>query len=264
MFSQKLILPPENPRPVAFASKPMNNEIAIAAQKPLPSILVGRLKALLKQRDNEHRLSAGVPAPPPTTDEIVQIYELLLSELICNLKPIITDLIIIAEQQREHATGITDAICSRILEYKKVVRAYMTEAKWLNNNYKPTIEEYLNTSTISCGYTMLAISSYIGMGDTTTKNIFRWATNKPKILKATSIICRLMDDIVSNECCMRERLHLRHSLHLRFIFVPPTNNFVIPNQVPPRGTSQQSSRKVKHYEPATMKYLGYFPALTPD
>ncbi|WVY97925.1 hypothetical protein V8G54_030076 [Vigna mungo] len=117
MFSQNLILPPENPRPAAsFASKPMSNEIAIAAQKPPPSILVGRFKALLKQRDDELRLVAGVPVPPPTTDEIVQIYDLLLSELTCNLKPIITDLTIIAEQQREHAKGIADAICARILE----------------------------------------------------------------------------------------------------------------------------------------------------
>ncbi|RDX80520.1 Polyadenylation and cleavage factor-like 4 [Mucuna pruriens] len=115
MYSQNLILPPENPRPAAFASKPMSNEIAIAAQKPPPSILVGRFKALIKQRDDELRL-AGAPVPPPTTDEIVQIYEMLLSELTCNLKPIITDLTIIAEQQREHAKGIADAICARILE----------------------------------------------------------------------------------------------------------------------------------------------------
>jgi len=120
MFSQNLILPPENPRPAAasFASKPMSNEIAIAAQKPPPSILVGRFKALLKQRDDELRLVAGVPVPPPTTDEIVQIYDLLLSELTCNLKPIITDLTIIAEQQREHAKGIADTICTRILEVR--------------------------------------------------------------------------------------------------------------------------------------------------
>ncbi|ESW15206.1 hypothetical protein PHAVU_007G053400 [Phaseolus vulgaris] len=117
MFSQNLILPPENPRPAAsFASKPMSNEIAIAAQKPPPSILVGRFKALLKQRDDELKLVAGVPVPPPATEEIVQIYDLLLSELTCNLKPIITDLTIIAEQQREHAKGIADAICARILE----------------------------------------------------------------------------------------------------------------------------------------------------
>ncbi|XP_027933486.1 aldehyde dehydrogenase 22A1-like [Vigna unguiculata] len=34
--------------------------------------------------------------------------------------------------------------------------------------------------------------------------------------------------------------------------------------VPPRGTAQQSNGKVQCYEPATMKYLGYVPALMPD
>ncbi|CAL0300414.1 unnamed protein product [Lupinus luteus] len=92
----------------------MSNEII--AQKLPPSILVGRFKALLKHRDDELRDSPGAPVPPPSTDEIVQIYELLLSELTCNLKPIITDLTIIAEQQREHAKGIADAICVHILE----------------------------------------------------------------------------------------------------------------------------------------------------
>lgn len=35
-------------------------------------------------------------------------------------------------------------------------------------------------------------------------------------------------------------------------------------QVPPRGAAQQSAKKVQCYEPATMKYLGYVPALTHD
>ncbi|KAH0993093.1 hypothetical protein GBA52_004576 [Prunus armeniaca] len=34
--------------------------------------------------------------------------------------------------------------------------------------------------------------------------------------------------------------------------------------VPPRGRTPQADTKVQCYEPATMKYLGYFPALTPD
>ncbi|XVE82262.1 hypothetical protein DITRI_Ditri15bG0134200 [Diplodiscus trichospermus] len=38
------------------------------------------------------------------------------------------------------------------------------------------------------------------------------------------------------------------------------NSFIY---IPPRGRTQQSDRKVQCYEPATMKYLGYFPALTP-
>nr|KJB28728.1 hypothetical protein B456_005G066700 [Gossypium raimondii] len=38
------------------------------------------------------------------------------------------------------------------------------------------------------------------------------------------------------------------------------NSFIY---IPPRGRTQQSDRKVQCYEPATMKYLGFFPALTP-
>ncbi|CAD5322292.1 unnamed protein product [Arabidopsis thaliana] len=38
------------------------------------------------------------------------------------------------------------------------------------------------------------------------------------------------------------------------------NSFIY---IPPRGRSQQSDKKVQCYEPATMKYLGYFPALSP-
>ncbi|CAJ2665624.1 unnamed protein product [Trifolium pratense] len=87
----------------------MSNEIG---QKPPPSILVGRFKALLKQREDDPRLRNS----QPSTEEIVQIYELLLSELTCNVKPIITDLTIIAEQHREHAKGIAYAICARIIE----------------------------------------------------------------------------------------------------------------------------------------------------
>ncbi|WCJ23321.1 aldehyde dehydrogenase 22A1 [Euphorbia peplus] len=38
------------------------------------------------------------------------------------------------------------------------------------------------------------------------------------------------------------------------------NSFIY---VPPRGRAQQQDRKVQCYEPATMKYLGFFPALSP-
>ena len=125
MDSQKLLVSRENPRPLAFptarlvsssaTAKSMPNEIA---QKPTPSI-VDRFKALLKQRDDELRVatsSDGDDVPPPSTEEIVHLYELMLSELTFNSKPIITDLTIIAGEQREHGKGIADAICARILE----------------------------------------------------------------------------------------------------------------------------------------------------
>jgi hypothetical protein len=39
----------------------------------------------------------------------------------------------------------------------------------------------------------------MGMGDTTTEDIFKWISNEPKIINASIVIGRLMDDIVSNE-----------------------------------------------------------------
>jgi hypothetical protein len=35
------------------------------------------------------------------------------------------------------------------------------------------------------------------MGKIAAKEVFKWVTNHPKIVKATTIICRLMDDIMS-------------------------------------------------------------------
>ncbi|KAK9268249.1 hypothetical protein L1049_010692 [Liquidambar formosana] len=121
MDEDRFVTPKENPRPLGFpperlptatAAKPMSNE---PAQKPPPPIL-DRFRALLKDRDDELRVSADADVPPPSADEIVRLYELLLSELTFNSKPIITDLTIIAGEQREHGEGIADAICARIIE----------------------------------------------------------------------------------------------------------------------------------------------------
>ncbi|XXG83129.1 hypothetical protein AAC387_Pa10g0958 [Persea americana] len=46
---------------------------------------------------------------------------------------------------------------------------------------------------------MLTLVSYVGMGDIATKEVFKWAKNKPKLLKVASVVCRFKDDIQSNQ-----------------------------------------------------------------
>lgn len=111
----------ENPRAIAAftpvergPNKAMPNEVAQKSQAPQSAL--DRFKALLKQRDDDLRVSADDVVSLPRTEEIVQLYELVLSELSFNSKPIITDLTIVAGEQREHGKGIADAICARILE----------------------------------------------------------------------------------------------------------------------------------------------------
>ncbi|RHN45954.1 putative lyase [Medicago truncatula] len=85
------------------------------------------------------------------------------------------------------------------IEFKKSVQAFMTEARWLNENHIPTTEEYMRISKKSGAYPLLILTSYIGMGDIATKEIFNWVSNEPRIVNAAATLCRLMDEIVSSE-----------------------------------------------------------------
>lgn len=114
--SEKLLVNRENLRNQSAVTRAMANELA--PQKS-PQTILDRFRSLLKQREDEFRNSAVDDAvSPPSAEEIVQLYDLLLSELTFNSKPIITDLTIIAGEHKELGKGIADAICARILEVR--------------------------------------------------------------------------------------------------------------------------------------------------
>ncbi|XP_058745032.1 probable terpene synthase 2 [Vicia villosa] len=79
------------------------------------------------------------------------------------------------------------------------VQSYMVEARWLHDNYQPTFEEYIRVSAISSGYGLVNTTCYLGMGNIATESIFKWVSKVPKVIDAAIVLCRLMDDIVSNE-----------------------------------------------------------------
>ncbi|KAG6746084.1 hypothetical protein POTOM_050597 [Populus tomentosa] len=82
---------------------------------------------------------------------------------------------------------------------KVLVHAYFNEAKWFHENHIPTMEEYMPLALVTTGYSMLATVSFIGMGDMVTEQAFDWVFNRPKIVRASETICRLMDDVKSHK-----------------------------------------------------------------
>ncbi|KAL9441415.1 hypothetical protein AB3S75_019993 [Citrus x aurantiifolia] len=79
---------------------------------------------------------------------------------------------------------------------KGLVRAYFVEAKWFNAKYVPTFEEYMENSTMSSGYPMLAVEALVGLEDMAiTKQALDWAISVPKIIRSSSVIARLDDDV---------------------------------------------------------------------
>ncbi|TKY73102.1 terpene synthase 2 [Spatholobus suberectus] len=83
-------------------------------------------------------------------------------------------------------------------EMKRLVQVYIIEAIWFHCNHTPTIEEYMQVATISCGYASLTTVSFLGMEDT-TEEVLIWAKKDPKIVTDASIICRLTDDTIGSE-----------------------------------------------------------------
>ncbi|XP_020554144.1 germacrene-D synthase-like [Sesamum indicum] len=81
-------------------------------------------------------------------------------------------------------------------EMKKLVRAYLEEAKWSYNKDMPRMEEYMKVASVTSAYMMLLTTSLVGMGNLVTKKDFDWITSEPLLLLAFSTICRLTNDLV--------------------------------------------------------------------
>ncbi|KAL7595369.1 hypothetical protein Lser_V15G29512 [Lactuca serriola] len=88
---------------------------------------------------------------------------------------------------------------------KEFIKSFMTEAKWVNEGYIPTMEENMSYRLKSCGYSMLTAASFVGMGDIVSDKSFKWVLTDPPIVKAACVICRLKDDIASHK---QERKHV--------------------------------------------------------
>uniref|UniRef100_A0A804JX65 Uncharacterized protein n=1 Tax=Musa acuminata subsp. malaccensis TaxID=214687 RepID=A0A804JX65_MUSAM len=82
---------------------------------------------------------------------------------------------------------------------KAVSKAYFEESKWSAQHYVPTLEEHLQVSLISAANPVLECASFVGMGEIATEEVFKWITSFPKIVQASGIISRIMNDITSHE-----------------------------------------------------------------
>ncbi|XP_043701581.1 (-)-germacrene D synthase-like [Telopea speciosissima] len=117
------------------------------------------------------------------------------------------------EQDLRKDDGQSYRLNYAIKAMKKQVRAYFIEAKWFNEGYIPTFEEYMGTALTSSGYPMLTVTSFVlGMGDIiVTKEAEDWVIDDPKLVRASALISRLMDDIVSHKM-EQERGHVCSSV----------------------------------------------------
>ena len=88
---------------------------------------------------------------------------------------------------------------------KNQVEAYFLESKWFHEKYIPTMEEYMPLALATSGYKMLATAALVGMGDIVTEDSFKWLFSGPKMVTASQIIGRLINDIVTHKVRNEEK-----------------------------------------------------------
>nr|BAR94037.1 5-epi-aristolochene synthase [Nicotiana benthamiana] len=114
------------------------------------------------------------------------------------------------------SAGRSHIVSHAIQRMKEVVRNYNVESTWFIEGYKPPVSEYLSNALATTTYYYLATTSYLGIKSVTEQD-FEWLSKNPKILEASVIICRVIDDTATYEveksrgqiatgieCCMRD------------------------------------------------------------
>ncbi|XP_031270337.1 (-)-germacrene D synthase-like [Pistacia vera] len=82
---------------------------------------------------------------------------------------------------------------------QRIVQGYFSEAKWLNEGYIPTFEEYTSLAAETSAVELITSVAFLGMDDIATKEDFDWISTNPKIINAAKLIGRLMGDIGSHK-----------------------------------------------------------------
>ncbi|KAF5956787.1 hypothetical protein HYC85_004012 [Camellia sinensis] len=98
--------------------------------------------------------------------------------------------------------GVTDGQVRKIISRplrKIYLRAYFEEAKWFHQGYVATMEEYLSVALVTGAHKMVATTSFVGMGEVASEEAFDWVSNNPLIVQVSSVIGRLMDDMVGHK-----------------------------------------------------------------
>ncbi|KAF5185467.1 Myrcene synthase protein [Thalictrum thalictroides] len=74
-------------------------------------------------------------------------------------------------------------------------RAYLIEAKWYNDNYTPTLEEYLDNAWISISGPVILVHAYFFLKQEITMDTLECLEIYPKLIRCSSMILRLSDDL---------------------------------------------------------------------
>ncbi|KAK9211496.1 hypothetical protein WN943_000873 [Citrus x changshan-huyou] len=79
--------------------------------------------------------------------------------------------------------------------WANLCKTYLVEAKWYDNGYIPTLQEYMENAWISVAAPVILVHAYTSTANPITTEGFEFVKDYPNIICWSSIILRLADDL---------------------------------------------------------------------
>ncbi|XP_054817475.1 (-)-germacrene D synthase-like isoform X2 [Prosopis cineraria] len=91
--------------------------------------------------------------------------------------------------------------------FQQFCEANLVESKWHHHGYIPTYEEYIENGIVTCGCPLLLTTCLLGLENSVNRDAFDWISQVPKMVRASSIIFRVVNDMGSHKF-EKTRLHI--------------------------------------------------------
>ncbi|KAF2309329.1 hypothetical protein GH714_001640 [Hevea brasiliensis] len=88
----------------------------------------------------------------------------------------------------------TEAV-TRSVSWADLCKSYLLEAKWYHSGYTPSLEEYSDNAWVSISAPLLLVHAYFAVPNHITKEASECILDYPNIVKWSSVITRLADDL---------------------------------------------------------------------
>ncbi|XP_022897579.1 terpene synthase 10-like [Olea europaea var. sylvestris] len=82
--------------------------------------------------------------------------------------------------------------------WKDLCKAYLQEARWYFNGYKPTMEEYMNTAWISISTHVILSHAFFAVTSPIEKEAVQYLLDYPNLIRWSATILRLSDDLATS------------------------------------------------------------------
>jgi (-)-alpha-terpineol synthase len=88
-----------------------------------------------------------------------------------------------------------------MFQWADLCRSYLLEAKWYHSGYTPSLQDYIQNAWISISGPVILVHAYFLATNPITKDTLDCLEEYPNIIRYSSMILRLADDLGTSKVC---------------------------------------------------------------